>query len=217
MSATNRLSKDPEKEARILTAALLAFAEHGYRKTRVEEIAINAEVSKGLVFKYFQSKENLYLIVLKAATKKFMDIADYNIWQDSKDLVAMVVNATKYKISLQLKYPKEFKLLLSAFVQVGQLPKDIGDYINTTFISNADLQKKILTPVLERLQLKPGIDINDVYQMIRWIEDGYYKKIQGYLSIHPEIKSIEDMDEIIQDLARYFEIFEHGFMMEVSD
>lgn len=214
MSTTSRLTRDPEKEARILTAALNEFAEHGYRKTRVEEIAIKADVSKGLVFKYFQSKENLYLVTLKSTTKKFMDVANYNIWQDSEDLVAMVVNATRYKISLQLKFPLEFKLLLNAFAQGSQLPEVIGDYVNTTFISNTELQKKILTPVLQRLKLKPGIEIDDVYEMIRWIENGYYAKIQEYLVAHPDINSIEDMDDLIKDLTKYFEIFEHGFMAE---
>ncbi|WP_125604717.1 TetR/AcrR family transcriptional regulator [Lapidilactobacillus bayanensis] len=212
MSTTSRLARDPEKEARILMAALTEFSEHGYRKTHVEEIADQAEVSKGLVFKYYQSKENLYLTTLKSATQKFMAIADYNIWQDSEDLVAMVVNATRYKISLQLKFPREFKLLLNAFVQGSQLPKAIGDYVNTTFISNTDLQKKMLTPVLQRSKLKPGVSIDDVYEMIRWIENGYYGRIQEYLGTHPEITSIEDMNEIIEQLTKYFEIFEHGFM-----
>lgn len=214
MSKTDRLAKDPEKEHRILASATVAFAEKGYRKSRVEEIAKAADVSKGLVFKYYQTKENLYLQTLKVAADRVMSAVDYNVWQESEDLVQMVVNATRYKISLQLKYPTEFKLLITALTQSSQLPKAVGEYVNGAFITNTDLQKEMLTPVIQRQKLKPGVKIDDVYEMIQWIETGFYQKIQSYLQSHPDITVIEDMDELIDQMTRYFSIFEHGFIAD---
>lgn len=52
---------DPEKEARIVDVAMHEFAQHGYRDTKTDEIAAQADVSKGLIFHYFKSKANLYL------------------------------------------------------------------------------------------------------------------------------------------------------------
>lgn len=56
------------KRNRILDAAGHCFATHGYAKTRVEEIAAAAGVSKGLVYTYFDSKESLLEAVLSRAT-----------------------------------------------------------------------------------------------------------------------------------------------------
>lgn len=49
----------------ILDAALEEFALRGFAATRVEDIARRADITKGLVYSYFPSKEDLFLAVLK--------------------------------------------------------------------------------------------------------------------------------------------------------
>ena len=56
------------KEARpgeLLDAALDLFVEKGFSATRVEEVAARAGVSKGTLFLYFQSKEDLFKAVVR--------------------------------------------------------------------------------------------------------------------------------------------------------
>lgn len=56
------------KEARpgeLLDAALTLFVEKGYAATRVEEVAKRAGVSKGTLFLYFASKEELFKAVVR--------------------------------------------------------------------------------------------------------------------------------------------------------
>jgi TetR/AcrR family fatty acid metabolism transcriptional regulator len=50
----------------ILAAATRAFAENGYRATSITEIARAAEVSDGLIYKYFTNKRDLLEQVLRA-------------------------------------------------------------------------------------------------------------------------------------------------------
>ncbi|MDD5090883.1 MAG: TetR/AcrR family transcriptional regulator [Candidatus Wallbacteria bacterium] len=54
------MSGKPEKKQRILNAALPVFAGKGYEKTTIDEIAHGADVSKGTVYTYFRSKEDLF-------------------------------------------------------------------------------------------------------------------------------------------------------------
>ena len=49
---------------RILDAALVAFASHGLRGTRIEHIAATAGMSKTNLLYYFRSKDDLYKAVL---------------------------------------------------------------------------------------------------------------------------------------------------------
>ncbi len=60
--------RERRKEARpgeLLDAALDLFVEKGFAATRVEEVAARAGVSKGTLFLYFQSKEELFKAVVR--------------------------------------------------------------------------------------------------------------------------------------------------------
>lgn len=50
----------------ITTAAFEAFAENGYAATRVDEVAKKAGVSKGLLYLYFKTKEDLFKAVIRS-------------------------------------------------------------------------------------------------------------------------------------------------------
>jgi AcrR family transcriptional regulator len=57
------------KEARpdeILAAALASFAERGFAATRLEDVAARAGISKGTLYLYFKSKEDLFEAVVRA-------------------------------------------------------------------------------------------------------------------------------------------------------
>ena len=62
------VSHERRKDARpgeLLAAALDLFVEKGYAATRVEEVARRAGVSKGTLFLYFSSKEELFKAVVR--------------------------------------------------------------------------------------------------------------------------------------------------------
>lgn len=66
--ATVRAKRARRKEARpgeLLDAALDLFLEKGFAATRVEEVAQRAGVSKGTLFLYFASKEELFKAVVR--------------------------------------------------------------------------------------------------------------------------------------------------------
>lgn len=63
-----RQRRERRKEARpgeLLDAALTLFVEKGFAATRVEEVAAAAGVSKGTLFLYFPSKEELFKAVVR--------------------------------------------------------------------------------------------------------------------------------------------------------
>ncbi|GII55912.1 TetR family transcriptional regulator [Planotetraspora thailandica] len=65
--------RDPEaRRAAILAAARTVFAERGYAKATIREIAQRAEVTHGLVVMHFSTKEKLFL----AAVPGTRDLAD---------------------------------------------------------------------------------------------------------------------------------------------
>lgn len=68
IAATVRAKRERRKEDRpgeLLAAALQLFVEKGFAATRAEEVARRAGVSKGTLFLYFASKEELFKAVVR--------------------------------------------------------------------------------------------------------------------------------------------------------
>ncbi len=59
------------KRERIVATALRHFAEFGFAGTRIEDIAKELDVAKGLIFQYFGTKDGLFLETYKRAVRSF--------------------------------------------------------------------------------------------------------------------------------------------------
>ena len=62
-----------DRPQEITDAAFAAFAENGYAGTRVDEVAKRAGVSKGLMYLYFKTKEELFKAVIKNVVIRRVD------------------------------------------------------------------------------------------------------------------------------------------------
>ncbi|MDG1708774.1 MAG: TetR/AcrR family transcriptional regulator [Emcibacteraceae bacterium] len=60
---------------KIVKAALMLFSENGYHKTSISQIAKKADVSKGLTYNYFKSKEELLLYLIDEATNEMLSVS----------------------------------------------------------------------------------------------------------------------------------------------
>ena len=68
MSSTTGPTRQRRKETRpqeLLDAALALFVEKGFAATRAEEVAQRAGVSKGTLYLYYPSKEELFKAVIR--------------------------------------------------------------------------------------------------------------------------------------------------------
>ena len=66
MAAPRFQRRKEDRPAEITEAAMQAFAEKGYAATRVDEVAKRAGVSKGLLYLYFKTKEDLFKAVIRS-------------------------------------------------------------------------------------------------------------------------------------------------------
>ena len=64
------------KRARILEAALEVCERRGISAARMEEVAALAQVSKGTLYRFFESKEDLFLATLMAAYEEGLRLVD---------------------------------------------------------------------------------------------------------------------------------------------
>ena len=80
----------PEKRrAQIVETAVRLFAENGYHRTTIDDIAHEADISKGLVYKYFKDKNDVLFFVLVHVLEKYDNQAVLKRAEDAGPLAAL--------------------------------------------------------------------------------------------------------------------------------
>jgi TetR/AcrR family transcriptional regulator len=85
--AFNKISQ--EKRDRIIDAAICEFAEHGFDSANINVIAQKAGISVGSIYKYFGSKEDLFLTVIHTGVETLKGVLD-EITQSGDDLLIRI-------------------------------------------------------------------------------------------------------------------------------
>ncbi len=67
-----------EVEERILNAARVEFAEHGFAKAKIRSIAVRAGVSTGNLYTYFPNKDDLFCTLVKPAVEQINAHTNYD-------------------------------------------------------------------------------------------------------------------------------------------
>ena len=80
--------RDTAAYRRILAAAEESFGTLGFQKTSVVEIADAAQVSKPLVYRYFESKEHLYEVVVRRLVESWNEELVVELSRSKEDGVA---------------------------------------------------------------------------------------------------------------------------------
>jgi AcrR family transcriptional regulator len=67
-------TKTPEQADKMLDAAARLFSRRRFHEVRMEDIAAEAEVGKGTLYRYFADKEELYVALLARASRQFQEL-----------------------------------------------------------------------------------------------------------------------------------------------
>jgi TetR/AcrR family transcriptional regulator len=146
LTADTPVRRERRKEARpgeLLDAALSLFVEKGFAATRVEEVAARAGVSKGTLFLYFSSKEELFKALVRHTisgrfTEWNEEFAQYQ--GSSADLVRYCMHTWWQRIGMT-KASGISKLVMS---EAGMFPEIAAFYQQEVIGPGHDLLKRIL-------------------------------------------------------------------------
>ena len=93
-----------KKKDIILEAAASLFATHGFEKTSVAAICENAQVSKGLVYHHFKSKDEILIAIYEQSTEEMVNLSKV----DSKKMPSEKLKDIIEEVFLQLESNKPF-------------------------------------------------------------------------------------------------------------
>ena len=147
-----------EKKQAIIQAGLSVFAEYPYAKASTELIARRARISKGLLFYYFQNKENLYHFLYHyAATIIAEALAEV---PETTDFIAYLAAVDQTKFKIFARYPTLNQFLQQALAQRERYPLP-------------EVQQAINKQPTWQTKFAQGWSAEKVMRELSWLLEGY--------------------------------------------
>ncbi|QHQ63245.1 TetR family transcriptional regulator [Anaerocolumna sedimenticola] len=195
-------SLDREKQERIINAALKEFAQNGYEKASTNVIIKEAEIAKGSLFKYFNSKKELYLFLFDYVNGVINKIYDEIDWNET-DLFERMKQIGLIKLRIYKQYPKAFDFLKSVPNENSPEVKSKIDAIKKELIENG------LGMGYKNINLskfRDDMDTKKIMNIITWtimsFSEQQIKKVSSFENV--DIELFYEWDEYFDILKRCF-------------
>ncbi len=164
-----------EKQDRMINAALKVFGENGFKRASTDEMVKEAEISKGLLFHYFISKQGLYDFVFDYSVRYMMlELASVAGGKETNyfEIYKQVETA---KLGVLKNYPS-MQLFLNSVMEENQ------DEISLEIAQKRYDYQEFYKGIFERADYSRFIPIVDVEKMDKIIE----YTIRGLMSEYDE-------------------------------
>lgn len=159
--------KNREKEQRrllIITAAEKIFIKKGLVATTMDEIADACELSKGTLYLYFKSKDELYYAIMINILKNFVRIVETNLAKE-KDYERRLNSLGNSYLKFYKEYPSQFAIMNDLDVQHDKML--INPETEAELFSSSGRIWQIVEAVIEE-----GIDLGRFRKDINPMEIG---------------------------------------------
>lgn len=156
--------KNQKSRAHILEYAFAEFAEQGYLGASVNTICTAGKISKGLLYHYYADKDALYLACVQQCFQELTSAL-------SDALDVQTVTADQYfdaRLTFFAQHPLHQRLFCDTVVNP---PRHLLRELAACRASFDGLNETMLTAILEKETLVPGLSIPDAIALLRIFED----------------------------------------------
>lgn len=199
-------SLEPEKQERIVNAATKEFAKKGFDAASTNEIVREANIGKGMLFHYFNSKKELFLFLydysLEVVRKEFF--GKINLLE--RDILTRWRQISVLKIELVRKYPDLLNFIMAANLEGSREVADGLEGRNKEFVT---LSLNKIFEDIDTSKFKEGVDIKKAGKVILWTIEGISAEA-GEKAKKLSLQEL-DYDEILEEVDGYLELFRNCF------
>lgn len=181
-----REEKNQQTRRRILESALTEFANQGYGASSVNTISNSEGLSKGIIYHYFPTKDDLYLACVEECFQLLTAWLRNRVSPEDGTAEERLENYFNARLDFFQNYPEYQRIFCDSVIMPPthleaaiQQRKDAFDQFNMDS----------LTQMLEPVSLRPDISMEDVVDTFRQYQD--------YINARYQMTGIEKID--IQD------------------
>ena len=107
---------DQAKNERFLSACAAEFADHGYELASTNRIVERLAIAKGLFFKYTQSKEDVFLYLIRDTLEELARIQASPATYSSPDILVRAEQLFRSHLDYARREPVRYRLVLRAYL-----------------------------------------------------------------------------------------------------
>lgn len=136
----------------IIEAAEKFFLNQGYDNTSMDEIAHASEFSKGTLYNYFNSKEDLYLAIAKKAYEILIELTK-NFTQNEEPGMRQIKQIGYAYYEFTKKYPKYATVFHDIAIKIPDIeskPKKEQSQFEKEYLSMSYIYRDIFLSILEK-------------------------------------------------------------------
>ena len=197
MSSEERRKKEKEnRKNAILRAARKLFFERGFKSVTVDLIAAKAEVSKGSIYLYFDSKEEIYTqILISASIDRHKDIENF-MKKEGTAAELLVLFAYNY-VDFFLDNNELFRILMTFMLHSENM--NLTEDQNTQLIHTTNENIRTISEILQK-----GVDSGEFVRDIdiRQIQNALWGLFNGIISLYIYTGAPEKRAERIHTTVR---------------
>lgn len=196
-----------EKRTKIIETAISEFARYDYNNSSTNRIVKDAGISKGSLFKYFESKEDIYFYILDCVTEELMLNLKEKLDKLPTDLFKRVIKYSELEFDWYINNPKKYKLIINAF---GKNDTEIYQKTKTRYnLIGQDIYYKILGDISIN-QFK--FDKQKTIDILKWFLKGFNEEFIN--KVH--VQNCTDIDYIrdkyVESLSEHMEVLKNGLI-----
>ena len=195
-------SLQPDKQERIINAAIKEFVQSGFDKASTNEIVKEAQISKGSLFNYFTSKKDLYLFLIEHCTQ-LLERTFERIDLNETDLFKRIEMIGLEKIQIQQQFPYVFDFLATS---VQEESAEVKDAIKQSVDAVYEKGMKKLYEHIDYSKFREGVDIQKAIEILNWTISGFGEKATSKLHTFENIG-----EEYLKEWESYSEILRYSF------
>src|SRR5688500_10699317 len=147
----------------------MEFAQSGFEKASTNEIVRKANISKGSLFNYFNSKIDLYLYLIDYSVQIIEQIVE-QIDLNETDIFKRIENIGLKKLRIQRKFPQVFDFLVSTKQEESAEVKEI---IKQKVDPIYDESTNKMYEQIDYDKFREGIDIEKAIEILNWTMFGF--------------------------------------------
>lgn len=184
----------PDKEVRIINAAINTFSEKGFERTKTKEIAQKAGVAEGTIFRYFPTKdailERMVPLLIRVMQPK-LEKPIINIIEDTKDKTLDIVFSAILIDRIRLIRENE-RFLLSVLPALAHRAPLLNQLKENVIPIIEKYIEQVLASAKARGEIKEAISPEIVIS-----------QMMGFVVAYSIISGYRDEEKVIRDVKTY--------------